>query len=79
MDKLGITRRYAAEAVELFEAQNGADPCTAHDIYYGISEVLYLMACRGEGGGLVTAMEEKVARALSLKWEEYDIPGKYRW
>ena len=79
MDKLRVARRYAAEAVELFEAQNGANPCTAHDIYYGISEVLYLMACSGEGGGLVTAMEEKVARALSLKWEEYDIPGKYRW
>lgn len=41
MDKLGISRKYAAEAVDLFIAQYGEDPCTAHDIYYGISEILY--------------------------------------
>ena len=32
MDRLGIARKYEAEAVELFRAQYGEDPCTAHEI-----------------------------------------------
>ena len=77
MDKLKIPKRYQAEAVELFKAQQGEDPCTAHDIYYGISEILYMLACDGEEGSRITRMEETIARALSMNWEEYDIPGTY--
>lgn len=31
MDKLGIPRKYAAEAVDLFMAQYGEGPCTEHE------------------------------------------------
>ena len=79
MDKLGIARKYSADAVDMFEAKVGTDPCTAHDIYYGISEILFRLACDGEEGSVITAMEEKIARAISINWEEYDIPGTYRW
>lgn len=79
MDKLGIARRYAAEAVELFRAQYGEAPCTAHDIYFGISEILYMLACEGAEGSGITRMEETIARALSVNWAEYDIPGAYKW
>lgn len=79
MDKLGIARKYAAEAVDLFIAQYGEDPCTAHDIYYGISEILYMLTCEGEDGSRITRMEETIARALSVNWKEYDVPGVYRW
>ena len=79
MDKLGIARKYAAEAVDLFKAQYGEDPCTAHDIYFGISEILYMLACEGEEGGRSARMEETIARALSVNWTEYDIPGIYKW
>ncbi|MCX4274089.1 MAG: transposase, partial [Acetatifactor sp.] len=44
MDKLGIPRKYEAEAVDLFVAQYGEKPCTAHEIYFGISEILYMLA-----------------------------------
>ena len=77
MDKLKSPKRYQAEAVELFKAQQGEDPCTAHDIYYGISEILYMLACDGEEGSRITRMEETIARALSMNWEEFDIPGTY--
>lgn len=77
MDKLKIPKKYQAEAVELFKAQQGEDPCTAHDIYYGISEILYMLTCEGEEGSRITRMEEIIARSLSMNWEEYDIPGTY--
>ncbi len=77
MDKLKIPKKYQAEAVELFKAQQGENPCTAHDIYYGISEILYMLTCEGEEGSRITRMEEIIARSLSMNWEEYDIPGTY--
>lgn len=77
MDKLKIPKKYQAEAVELFVAQYGEEPCTAHDIYYGISEILYMLTCEGEEGSRITKMEEIIARALSLNWQEFDIPGTY--
>ena len=77
MDKLKLPKKYQSEALELFKAQYGEDPCTAHDIYYGISEILYMLACEGEEGSRITRMEETIARALSLNWAEYDIPGTY--
>ena len=77
MDKLKIPKKYQSEAVELFVAQYGEDPCTAHDIYYGISEILYMLTCEGEEGSRITKMEEIIARALSLDWQEFDVPGNY--
>lgn len=79
MKRLGIPKKYGLEAVELFLAQYGEDPCTAHDIYYGISEILFLLACNGEGGSRITEMEEKIARALSIHWSEYDVLGEFVW
>lgn len=79
MDRLGISRKYEAEAVELFKAQYGEDPCTAHDIYYGISEVLYMLTCDGAEGSRIAKMEETIARALALNWSNYDVPGAYKW
>ncbi len=73
MDKLGIPRKYEAEAVDLFVAQYGEDPCTAHEIYFGISEILYMLACEGEEGSRITRMEETVARALSVNWTDVDF------
>ncbi len=79
MKKLGISQKYTMEAVELYKAQCGEDPCTAHDIYYGISEVIYMLECEGEEGSKVAKMEETVARALSINWIAYDIPGEVKW
>lgn len=79
MDKLGIPKKYKAGAVDLFIAQYGEDPCTAHDIYFGISEILYMLTCEGEEGSKITRMEEIIARALGINWSEYDVPGTYAW
>jgi hypothetical protein len=77
MDKLKIPKKYQAEALELFQAQYDLDFCTAHDIYYGISEILYMLACDGEDGSRITHMEENISRVLSFNWAEYDIPETF--
>ena len=79
MKKLGIGKKYAMEAIEKFKAIYGGGFSTAHDIYYGMTEVIFLMQCAGESGIRVTQMEETVSRALNVKWSDYDIPGDIKW
>lgn len=59
--------------------QNGDEPCTAHDIYYGMSEIVFMVACGGASGTIIVQAEETIARALSVRWQEYDIPGNFKW
>lgn len=79
MSKIGIPKKYGIPALEKFNAIHGSGFCTAHDIYYGLSEVIFIMQCSGESGVRITQMEETVARALNIKWQEYDIPGEVKW
>jgi len=79
MSKIGIPKKYGVPALEKFNAIYGTGMCSAHDIYYGIAEVVFLMQCAGESGVKVTQMEETVARALNVKWQEFDFPGEIKW
>lgn len=79
MRKVKVPKRYITEAVNLFTAQNGDVSCTAHEIYCGMSEVIFMLTCEGENGGRIAAMEEKLARALALDWREFDVPGEIKW
>ena len=38
-----------------------------------------MLACEGEEGSRIARMEENIARALSIHWTDYDIPGEYKW
>ena len=77
--RIGVSKKLAYEAAEQFKAQNGGVPCTAHDIYYGMSEIVFMVACSGASGTKIVQAEETVARALSARWQEYDIPGDFKW
>ena len=79
-EKEGLLDRYSAySTAEQLKAQNGGVPCTAHDIYYGMSEIVFMVACSGASGTKIVQAEETVARALSARWQEYDIPGDFKW
>lgn len=77
--RIGVSKKLAYEAAEQFKAQNDGVPCTAHDIYYGMSEIVFMVACSGASGTKIVQAEETVARALSARWQEYDIPGDFKW
>lgn len=74
MTKIAIPKKYQAEAMELFKAQNDVWSATAHDVYLGISEVLFMLECEGASGSRIAKMEEQIARTISLDWEKYDFP-----
>lgn len=79
MKRLGIPKKYGMEAVELFKVQYGQEPCSAHDLYYAISEVIFMLEVGGEEGSRIAAMEETIARALAIRWTDYDMPGEIKW
>ena len=47
--------------------------------YLQIAEVIYLMQCEGIDGSKIVQMEENIARAVHLRWKDYDIAGEYHW
>lgn len=79
MKRIGIPKKLAFSAIDLFKAQNGEDDCTAHDIYFGICEVIFIQQCDGASGTQLAKIEEDVARALSVRWHDYDYPGELKW
>ena len=79
MKKVGIKKKIINEVAQLFEAQNGNVPCTAHDLYYAINEASFFAACDGMQGHDIISLEENITRALALDWTEYDVPGAIKW
>ncbi|MCL2775833.1 MAG: transposase [Oscillospiraceae bacterium] len=79
MKNIGMTKKLAFEAVDLFKAQYGEEPCTAHNIYFGISKAAFIVQCDGADGSKIMQVEEKIARVLTVRWHDCDIPGDFRW
>ncbi len=77
--RIGVSKKLAYEAAEQFKAQYGGAPCTAHEIYCGMSEIAFMVACGGASGTKIVQAEETVARALAVRWQEYDIHGDFKW
>lgn len=75
MKRIGVTKRLAYRAAGLWQAQNGDRPCTAYDLYLGICEAEFLLQCDGASAPKVAQMEENIARALKVRWEDYDYAG----
>ena len=79
MKAIGVTKKAALSALTLFKSQNGEAPCTAHDLFLGINEVIFFLECNGEPASRIVQMEENVARALKIDWKDYDYPGEVKW
>lgn len=77
--KLGIPKKLAMEAIDLFKSQHGTGYCTAHDIYYGICDILFDLQCSGAPGSKLVQMEESISRAIFIRWQDYDVPGDLKW
>ena len=79
MKRIGIRKKLINEVAEMFENQNGTDPCTAHDLYFAINEACFFATCEGMQGHGIISLEEQITRALALNWKEYDVSGAIKW
>lgn len=79
MKRIGVPKRYATEVSEDFRLRRGNGACSVYEVYLQISEVIFLMQSEGLDGSKIVQMEENVARAVHLRWKDYDIAGEYHW
>ena len=79
MNKAKFGKKVTAEMVERFKATFGDEPCSAYEVYCGISEVLFQAQSQGASGRSLVELEEKVAKCQNVKWQDYDIPGEVQY
>ena len=73
MKRIGIPKKYATLIAEDYRLKRGDTACSAYEAYLQISEVIYLMQCDGAEGSKIVMMEENIARAVHLRWKDYDF------
>lgn len=79
---LGVLKRIGAPKKSSFEAADllqGDIPCTAYEVYLAMSEVLFISQCSGATGSRIAQLEEILARALNVSWQDFDRPGDFKW
>lgn len=79
MKRIGIPKKYATLIAEDYRLKRGDTACSAYEAYLQISEVIYLMQCDGAEDSKIVMMEENIARAVHLRWKDYDFAGEYHW
>lgn len=72
-------KKISYEALDQFLALNGERPCTAYELYLAMSEVIFLVQCKGAGGFQIAQTEETIAKAVYVRWSDYDHPGDIKW
>ena len=77
--KLSLPKKEALEAIAMYEMAYGGGSATAHDVFMAMQEIPYMMkTCHTPEAKLLKA-EENMARALSIRWSDYDIAKELKW
>ena len=71
--KLNLPKKAALEAIHQFEVTYGGGPATAHDVFMAMQEIPFLLSCDHAPESKLLAVSEAMARALTLRWEDYDL------
>lgn len=71
--KLSLPKKAAVEAIAMFEMAQGAAPATAHDVYFALQEIPFILKTQGAPESKLLSVEENMARALTLRWSDYDL------
>lgn len=72
--KFSLPKKEALEAIAMFQASYGGGTATAHDIFMALQEIPWLMKLHNYPEAKMLSVEENMARALSIKWNEFDLP-----
>ena len=77
--KLAMPKKAALEAISMFEAVTGEEPATAHDVFMAMQEIPFIMKMNKAPEAKLLALQESMARALTLRWTDYDYAKKVGW
>ena len=77
--KAGIAKKYSKEGYTDLENYTGLNPCSMHDIYLSATRAIGAGVDAGLRGSALISLEDSVAKLLTMKWEDFDIPGMVAW
>lgn len=77
--KLSLPKKEAIEAIAMYEMAYGGGTATAHDVFMAMQEIPYLLKTHHTPEGKMLVVEENMARALSLKWSDFDLAKAVNW
>ena len=63
----------------MYEMAYGGGPATAHDVFMAMQEIPYMLKTRHTPEAKMLKTEENMARALSIRWSDYDLAKELTW
>ena len=77
--KLAMPKKAAIAAIAMFETVNGDNPASAHDVFIAMQEIPFNLKVSGAPENKLLSLQENMARALTLRWSDYDLAKKVSW
>ena len=71
--KLSMPKKAAVEAISMYEMANGGGRATAHDVFMAMQEIPFILKTDGAPESKLITLQETMARALTLRWSDYDL------
>ena len=71
--KFSLPKKEALEAIAMFEISYGGGTVTAHDVFMALQEIPWLMKANKHPEAKLLTVEENMARALSIRWSDFDL------
>ena len=70
--KLSLPKKAVMDAISMFEMT--CEPsATAHDVFMAMQEILFLLKAEHTPQAKLLSVEESIARALTLRWTDFDL------
>ena len=57
----------------MYEMAYGGGPATAHDVFMAMQEIPFILKTENTPQSKMLTIEENMARALTLRWGDYDL------
>jgi len=73
--RLSLPKKPALEAINMFGVTNGTNPASAHDVFFALQEILFLLKIADYPQSKIFSVEETLTRALTINWKRFDVPG----
>ena len=77
--RLTLPKKAALEAISMFEMAVGNDEATAHDVFVAMQEIPFTLKTQGVPASKLLALQENMARALTINWRDYDYAKEVKW
>ncbi len=71
--KLSMPKKAALEAISMYEMTYGGGQATAHDVFMAMQEIPFILKTENTPQSKMLVIEENMARALTLKWSDFDL------